>query len=105
MTSHLFGGSWCSSSSGYALHRSAQHNSCDPSVSAAIIKSFYVDDFLQSVDDISHGVHLVGSVKERLLSDGFHLTKFIAKDQTLLKYVPVDDKCIHDTIVQLYESK
>ena len=105
MTSHLFGGSWRSSSSGYALHRSAQHNSCDPSVSAAINKSFYVDDFLQSVDDINHGVHLVGSVKERLLSDGFHLTKFVANDQTLLKYVPVDDKCIHDTIVQLSDSK
>ena len=61
--------------------------------------------FLQSVDDINHGVHLVGSVKERLLSDGFHLTKFVANDQTLLKYIPVDDKCIHDTNVQLSDSK
>ena len=73
MTSHLFGGSWCSRGSAYALHMSAKHNSCDPSVSAAINKSFYVD-CLQSVDDISHCVRPDGGVKDRLLSDGFHPT-------------------------------
>ena len=33
-----------------------QSNICDPSVIVVINKSLYVDDFLQSVDDISHGI-------------------------------------------------
>lgn len=107
MTSHLFGGVWCSSCSGYALHRSAQHSSCDPNVKHAIYKSFYVDDMLLSVDDVQYGIHLISSVKETLHSSGFNLTKFTANDAALLCNISDVDKgsMLEDKVIQLADSK
>ena len=105
MTSHLFGGVWSSSSACYALRRSA--SACEPNVRESIENSFYVDDYLQSVDNIDNGVQLVGSVRDTLDSNGFRLTKFIANDQELLRSIPDDDKCSppDDKVVPISESK
>ena len=45
MTSHLFGGIWCSSSSTYALRRTCEDNKTSDMVRDVIFKSANVDDF------------------------------------------------------------
>ena len=50
MTSHLFGGIWCSSSLSYALRRTIQDSdNVHPLVKDTVENSFYVDDYLKSV--------------------------------------------------------
>ncbi|XP_014678264.1 PREDICTED: uncharacterized protein LOC106818058, partial [Priapulus caudatus] len=47
MTSHVFGGVWCASSSTYALRRTVKnHGDVDPAISDTVTRSFYVDDCL-----------------------------------------------------------
>ena len=46
MTSHLFGGIWCASSSAYALRRTVLDRQPSPLIEQTILKSFYVDDML-----------------------------------------------------------
>ena len=50
MTSHLFGGIWCPSSSIYALQRTVKDNNCsDPLVSDTVKRYFYADDCRRSM--------------------------------------------------------
>ena len=49
MTSHLFGGVWCASSSAYALRRTVLDTEVSPLVRDVITQNFYVDDLLCSV--------------------------------------------------------
>ena len=53
MTSHLFGGCFCSASSTFALRVTEQFD-LDPSVRDAILNSFYVDDLLNKEECTSH---------------------------------------------------
>ena len=50
MTSHLFGGIWCSSSSTYALRKTCQDKHTSELVKDVILRSFYVDDLLCSME-------------------------------------------------------
>ena len=84
MTSHLFSGIWSSSSACYALRKSVDMCPIDSDVRSSIQDSFYVDDYLQSVDSLDIGVRLVTSVKEMLQANGFHLTKFSSNNLDLL---------------------
>lgn len=54
MTSHLFGGTWCSSVCAYALQQTAKDNADDfeAEVVDTVLKDFYVDDCLSYVYSI-----------------------------------------------------
>lgn len=88
MTSHLFGGIWCSSSSSYALLRTIKENSDTFSdVLTSIEKSFYVDDFLKSLNSQCETIVVLEQSPSLLQKGGFHLTKFIVNDKQLLEKV------------------
>ena len=58
MTSHLFGGIWCSSSSMYALRKTCEDNKTSDMVRDVIFISAYVDDFgpsFKSIDQAKRG--------------------------------------------------
>ena len=107
MTSHLFGGIWSSSCACYALRKSADMCPIDSDVRSSIQSSFYVDDYLQSVDSLDIGVRLVTSVKEMLQANRFHLTKFCSNNPDLLCEIPPVDCMFNsaDSSIQLSESK
>ena len=88
MTSHLFGGVWCASSSSYALQRTvedAPHVS--PIIRQTVEKSFYVDDCLKSADAKSDAKEIIKETPAVLRTGGFHLTKFVVNDSELLDEV------------------
>lgn len=51
MTSHVFGGIWCSSAATYAMRHLVEDSECDLMVTKVILNSFYVDDCLFSLED------------------------------------------------------
>ena len=92
ITSHLFGGVWCASSTTYALRRTLDDAQASPMVRDVVSKSMYVDDLLQSTSDRSIIEDLVRDVKATLSKGGFLLTKFIVNDPDLLQQIPEGDR-------------
>ena len=88
MTSHLFGGVWCASSSTYALRRTVNETpAVEPLVEYAINHAFYVDDCLISVPDVASGRTVIKEAPLVLANGGFNLTKFAVNDVVLLSEV------------------
>ena len=106
MTSHLFGGVWCSSCACYAPQRAVQHPDCDPEVKYVVLRSFYVADLLLSMNNNVNAVGLIDSVTNVLSLNGFTLSKFTANDMSLLNNVCFDDRHVAvDQLVTISDSK
>ena len=91
MTSHLFGGVWCSSSSTYALRKTVHSDpNISPAFKEAVLKSFYVDDYLVSVATKEETVFIIKETPAVLQQGGFHLTKFVVNDESILMEIHVD---------------
>ena len=84
MTSHLFGGVWCSASSTYALRRTVVDSNPSTLISNPIMNSFYVDDMLKSVSTVEEATEVIHGTREALRQGGFRLTKFTVNDGQLL---------------------
>ena len=89
MTSHLFGGIWCSSSSSYALKKTAELTS-NPRLKYLINSAFYVDDLMWSTQHVEGAVNMMPQLKSMLAQRGFHLNKFIATSEDMLSDIPHD---------------
>ena len=89
MTVHLFGGVWSPSCANYALRRTAEDNRAEFSkeVVGCVQRDFYVDDFLKSVGSPQVAIRLISELSELLRLGGFHLTKWICNDRTVMKTV------------------
>ena len=92
MTSHLFGGIWCASSSMYALRRTVDDFPCSDEVHQTVNNDMYVDDLLKSVPAIEEAKVLLSSIKEVLKCGGFNLTKFLTNSKDLLEHIPAEDR-------------
>ena len=92
MTSHLFGGVWCASSSTFALRQTAADPSVSEMIRSTVNKSFYVDDLLKSVKTKEEAQEVIFGTKEILKSGGFNLTKFIVNDVQLQHLIDKDDR-------------
>jgi len=65
------------------------HASFNPATIESIFNSFYVDDFLKSVQDTEQAKLIV---KELILkAGGFHITKFVSNNGDVLKAIPKED--------------
>ena len=99
MSTHLFGGVWCASSSTYALRRTISDNpGVDPLVKDTILNDMYVDDLAKSVKTRSEVRKIVVGVPAVLQTGGFNLTKFAVNDNELLEEIPLcfRAKEVHD---------
>ena len=105
MTSHLFGGVWCSSSSTYALRKTCQDNPVSDSVRKMISRSFYVDDMLPSFTSIDAARQAIFEAKRIISYGGFNLTKFVANDPTLMAEIDADDRAPEIKISSVVVSK
>jgi len=92
MTTHLFGGSWSPSACNFALRRIAtdQQSQIGPEVRDTILKNFYVDDCLKSVDSEEQGVAILSELREVVGTGGFKLTKFVSNSGKIMESVPPD---------------
>ena len=88
MTSHLFGGVWCSSSATYAIRRLLNDYDVDDIVAQVLHDSFYVDDCLISLPTQGGAIHAVLGTSSLLDKGGFKLTKIYIKVELITQHIP-----------------
>ena len=86
---HLFGAVSSSGSSNHALRKEAVDNSSCHGYDAtvAIMKSFYVDNLLKSVEDEEYAKDLI-RIRKMCSAGRFKLTKFISNNKLVLVSIP-----------------
>ena len=92
MTSHLFGGVWCSSSSTFALRQTVCNLPDHGLIKDTVLRAFYVDDLWKSVQSAEEVTRVVNKTLQVIGHRGFKLTKFVLNDKQLLETVDVDDR-------------
>ena len=94
MCAHIFGATLSASCLNYALCRTAVENEAVFGEAAvnAHHHNFYVDNLLQSIEDLDSAKQLVKDVINMCKSGGFHLTKFISNNKELLLSVPENQR-------------
>ena len=90
MLVHVFGAKDSLTAALYALHQTARDNNDNfsPMTIEAVLRSFYVDDLLKSVESEEAAVILVKELIALLKFGGFRLTKWISNSQEVLETVP-----------------
>ena len=93
MNAHVFGGVWCACIATYAMRRTLEDQEVeDQLVKDVIMRSFYVDDCLRSVQSREEVAKIIGEVKEVLQNGGFNLTKFVVNDAEALSWIKEVDR-------------
>ena len=103
MTSHLFGGCFCSSSSTFALRRVTNQFDLDPEVRDTILNSFYVDDLLKSCVTSQNANDLIVGTRNALALGGFNLRSFVVNDSSMIPSIPAEDRTTNEKVL-LQES-
>ena len=91
MTSYLFGGVWCASSSIFALRHTVEDFPTSSLIKEIVYKSFYVDDLLKAVPSKEQVMEVIIDTKEVLRQGGFNLAKFVVNNAELQQFIPVED--------------
>ena len=77
MTSHLFGGVWCSSSSTFALCQTVCDLPDHDLIKDTVVRAFYVDDLLKSVQSTEEVTHVINQTRQVIGRRGFKLTNLL----------------------------
>ena len=102
----LFGSTCSPSCAAFALQQTAQDNitNADETTVQTVMNNFYVDDLLKSCPTIDMGQSVIKQLNPLLESGGFHLTKFVASTQDVLKDVPECDRVAKEKDLSLQGS-
>ena len=103
MTSHLFGGCFCSASSTFALRRVTDQFDLDPRVRDTILNSFYVDDLLKSCVSSQDANSLITGTRNALALGGFNLRSFAVNDLSMISSIPPEERLSNEKVL-LQES-
>ena len=90
-TVHIYG----AKSSGFVANhcvRSLAKDELHPLVRETMLKDFYVDDQVSSIENLDDAMFTISEVQKVLDQAGFHLTKFVSNCSSVLKDVPDKDK-------------
>ena len=90
MLVHIFGAKCSPSCASFALKKTAMDNQnyFPEAVTKSVMRDFYVDDLLKSLQNDDIAIKYVKDMISVLNSGGFHLTKFISNSQNVLIEVP-----------------
>ena len=90
MNVHIFGATDSPCCASYALRRTAEDNrkSYIEEAYQTVLRSFYVDDLLKSLEHDQDVVNLAHELISMLHNGGFNLTKFISNSDALVKSLP-----------------
>ena len=94
MAVHIFGAKSSPSCTTFALRKTANDNKSKYSEITvnSVSKSFYVDDFLKSLDDEGAVVDLARELRQLLKCGGFRLTKFLSNRQNVINSIPASER-------------
>ena len=91
MCVHLFGAVSSPSVAGYALRKTATDNAhvYGDAAANAILRNFYVDDFLKSESTVEKALKMILDVDNICASGGWNLTKIVSSRKEILESIPV----------------
>ena len=94
MKVHLFGSTSSPSCASFGLRKTAQDNTrnFDHEVIDTVLKNFYVDDCLKSVQSTEVAIKLREDLCALLSRGGFRLTKWLNNQREVLETIPIADK-------------
>ena len=94
MTVHLFGAASSPSCANAALRRTAIDNQhlFSRDVTSTLLKHFYVDDCLRSVDLEVDAISMVSDLVSLCAKGGFNLTKWLSNSKQVLSSISVDQQ-------------
>ena len=94
MLVHIFGAKCSPTCANYALQRTARDNLhlFDPLTVETVLKSFYMDDLLTSIDSVEVACKLANELISLLKRGGFRLTKFMSNSEEVLASLPAADR-------------
>ena len=94
MKVHLFGSTSSPSCASFGLRKTAQDNAgnFDHEVIDTVLKNFYVDDCLKSVQSTEVAIKLREDLCALLSRGGFRLTKWLSNQREVLETIPIADK-------------
>ncbi|XP_071959791.1 uncharacterized protein [Antedon mediterranea] len=95
MTVHLFG----STSSPSCANKALQQTAADCSISEiqentkkTLLRNFYVDDLLKSVENPETGVELIKQLRILCQDGGFRLTKWTSNSKKVINTIPESER-------------
>ncbi|XP_064650125.1 uncharacterized protein LOC135501515 [Lineus longissimus] len=94
MKVHLFGAVSSPSCSNLALQRTAKDHKEGYQVETinAMLRSFYVDDCLESIESEAKAVALIKELRKICQEGGFKLTKWLSNRRSVLDFVPTEER-------------
>ena len=99
LTVHVFGATSSPSIANYALRQTVTEANCSIETKNCILKNFYVDDCLKSVDTVHDSTQLLTEIKQVLFKNGFNLTGLNSNSEELLDYL-ANDKSLNSQAPQ-----
>lgn len=87
---HVFGATSSPSIANFALQEIAHDSRCSREVQNAILRSFYVDDLLHSVESEEKAIDIINEINLVTASAGFNLKSYVSNCQQVLKHLPRD---------------
>ena len=90
MVVHIFGATSSPSCATFALQQCSRDNTAnfDPKVTQTVLRNFYVDDCLKSVNSEQEAILLAKNLTRLCATGGFKLNKWISNSRSLLLSIP-----------------
>ena len=94
MVVHLFGSTSSPSCANYALRQTAEdaRGSFNDEAINTVLRNMYVDDCLKSVKTGDQAVSLVRDIQAVLKGGGFHISKWVSNNRTVMRSIPVQER-------------
>nr|XP_055045825.1 uncharacterized protein LOC129431793 [Misgurnus anguillicaudatus] len=93
MKVHLFGAASSSGCANYGLkHLATENSQLYPLGSQFILKNFYVDDGVISVEDADQAIKIANEARKLCAIGGLRLHKFVSNNEAVLESIPVSER-------------
>lgn len=94
MVVHIFGATSSPSCTNFALQQCAKDNreEFDTETVSTVLKNFYVDDCLKSVESEAEALSLAHNLIALCARGGFRLNKWVSNSRALLLSLPEEDR-------------
>jgi hypothetical protein len=94
MKVHLFGAVSSPSCCSFAIQKTAEDNkdSFDAETIQTVMRNFYVDDCLKSVENDLVAITLVQQLQQLMAKGGFRLTKWLSNSRRVLEAIPESER-------------
>ena len=102
-TRHIFGARDSPTCANFALRKTATDNmSTYPEAASVVNEKFYMDDYLDSFENVTHAIKISRNLVYLLKLGGFHLTKFVSNaDEITSAMNPAESETSSSTIKEI----